>query len=329
MSIKIGVDLGQSGVKIVGEAGMVEFASMAALIGNTSVDAPVPGRRAKRPMVVSGEKIGEMFVGHGAHRWGMPVENFDFSRLAGVTPEMRAIFYGALTEYQRRYGKFNDTVEVIIGLPIQMLTGDNKEKYVRQVKGWIGGEHHWLANNDAFDATITKVGLLPQATGAVVDYAFDMQGNAISEEHNKALTKENATLWIGSSTVELQVTQREEDTKRFNGGAPIGVRWLHNQVDPNGLYSFGEFDAMLRENDLPDGMDIQPFLSPWSTQIFGFTSRKWNEAYQRFYRIFVGGGGSIPLKNELLAHFNGKIVFASDPIMSIARGLYKAALRMK
>jgi hypothetical protein len=86
---------------------------------------------------------------------------------------------------------------------------------------------------------------------------------------------------------------------------------------------------MLRNNDLPEGMNIEPFLDPWATQILGFTSRKWAQSYQRFYRIFVGGGGSMLLKKQMLAHFNGKVVFAQDPIMSIAIGLYKAALRVK
>jgi hypothetical protein len=329
--MKLGIDLGQSSVKIAGAGGLLQFASMAALIGSTSVDAPGFGRRAKRPMIVKGEKIGELFVGHGAHRWGIPIENFDFTRLAGATNEMRAILYGAWAEYQSKFGAFDEPLEVALGLPMQMLTGDNetREKYEKQVKGWVGGEHQWSANGESYSATVTKVSLLPQALGAVVDYAFNMDGSAVSAEHNKALTQECATLWIGSSSVELQVTKRNEDTKRFNGGSPIGVGWLYNQVDPNATYSFGEFDEMLRANDLPDGMEIEPFLDAWATQIFGFTSRKWSQATQRFYRIFVGGGGSLLLKDRMMSHFNGKIIFPSDPIMAIARGLYKAALRSK
>lgn len=326
----LGADLGQSGLKLVGGEGHVNFPSQAALLTNSAETSLSGGRRRVRPIVVKNETFGEMYVGPHAHRWGVPVENFDFNRLAGVTSEMRAIFYGALTDYQRRFGAFTEPLKLYVGLPMQMLGNDERgKKYERQVKGWIGGEHHWVADGKECSATIESVTLLPQSLGAVVDYAFDKTGAAVSDERNKALTKENATLWIGSNTVEAQVTMRDEDTKRFNGGSAIGVRWLKSQMDPNNLYSFGEFDDLLRANDLPDWMDMRKHLEAWSTQIFGFTNDKWGQAYQRFHRIFVGGGGSLLLRDHLLRQFNGKIVFADDPIMSIAQGLYKAAIVRK
>ncbi len=326
---KLGIDMGMSGLKLVGAEGQVQFLAQAALIGNMSVEAPSMGRKKKRPMVLRSEKTGEMFVGQGAHKWGDPLENFHYERLADVTSEMRAIFYGALTEYQHKYGRFEEPVEVVLGLPIQMMTGANKDQYEKQVKGWVGGAHTWHANDEAHEVIISRVGLLPQATGAVIDFAFDMAGNAVSAENNKALTQECATMWIGSNTVELQVTKRDEETKRYNGGAPLGVKWLHNQVDPDGMWKFGEFDEMLRANDLPDGMDIKPYLGAWSTQMIGFTNRKWTEGFQRFYRVFVGGGGSLLVKDQMRAHFRDKLVFPRDPIFSIASGLYKASLRGK
>lgn len=322
----IGADLGQSGLKLVGAEGSVNFPSQAALIGSAA-DTSF-GKKRVRPIVVRNEAFGEMYVGHHAHRWGVPVENFDFNRLAGVTPEMRAIFYGALTDYQRRFGAFEEPLKVLVGLPMQMLGTDERGKrYERQVKGWIGGEHHWIADEKEQSAIIGGVTLIPQSMGAVVDYAFDMEGNAVSADHNKALTQENATVWIGSNTVEVQVTKRDEDTRRFNGGSAIGVRWLHHQADPSGAWSFGEFDELLRGNDLPEELEIGRFVEPWATQIFGFINRLWGQAGKtRFHRIFVGGGGSLLLKEHFLREFNGKVVFAEDPIMSIARGLYKAAI---
>jgi hypothetical protein len=246
---------------------------------------------------------------------------------------MKAIFHGALTEYQNKFGRFENPLEVVVGLPMQMMIGENKDKYERQVKAWVGGEHTWKANGADYSAVIVRVNLLPQAMGAVIDYAFDELGNAVSAENNKALTQECATIWIGSSTVELAVTKRSDDTKRFNGSSPIGVKWLHNQADPTGAWQFGEFDEMLRANDLPDGMDVDQFLEAWDSKITGFISSRWKQdgadATKRFYRIFIGGGGSLMLKDKLLAHFNGKAIFPVDPIMSIARGLYKAALRVK
>jgi len=330
MTIKFGVDMGQSSLKGVGEKGSVLFPSLAALIGSSSVDVSM-GRKKKRPMVVRDDEIGELFVGHSAHTWGVPVENFDFARLAGVTPEMRAIFYGAMTEYQRKHGRFEDPLELVVGLPMQMLSGDDEsvKKLSRQVKGWIGGTHHWNADGEAFEMFITRVDLVPQALGAVIDYAFDIHGESISADRNKALTQESATAWFGSNTVELQVTKRDDDTKRFCGGSAIGVRWLHNQVDPDGSFTFGEFDERLRRGELPEHMDVKPFLGPWGTQVFGFLDRKWGQAYKRFYRIFAGGGGIYLLKEQVIAKFNGQVIIPEDPILSLANGFYKAALRSK
>ncbi len=332
MATKLGVDFGQSSVKIVGAAGNVQFLSQVALIGDMSVDVPAMGRRAKRPMVVE-NGVGPYFVGPKAHQWGTPIENINYERLADATSGMKAIFHGALTEYQNKFGRFEEPLEVVVGLPMQMMTGENKDKYERQVKAWVGGEHRWNANGVQHESTITKVGLVPQAMGAVVDYAFDHDGNAVSAENNKALTQECATIWIGSSTVELAVTKRSEDTKRFNGSSPVGVKWLHNQVDPTGAWKFGEFDEMLRVNDLPDGMDIAKFMDAWYAVINGFISSRWMQdgadATKRFYRIFVGGGGSLLLREQMQARFGSKVIFPKDPIMSIANGLYKAALRGK
>lgn len=329
MTIKFGLDMGQSSIKLTGAKGRVGFPSLAALLGASSADVSL-GKRKKRPMVV---RIGEqdLYVGHNAHRYGVPLENFSFDRLAGVTPEMRAILYGAMTEYQRRFGLFDEPVQVVVGLPMQMLMGeaDAVAKFNKQVKGWIGGHHAWTADGNPFEMEITGVSLAPQAFGAVVDYAFDLDGNAISEERTLALKRECASVSIGSNTVELQVTKRDEDTKRFNGGKAIGVRWLHNQVDPNGMYSFGEFDELLREGDLPDEMSVDKFLGAWSTEILGFIDKKWEGKFQRFHKIFIVGGGSILLKPYLETQFNGKAIFFNDPIWPISSGLFKAALGMK
>jgi len=330
MAIKFGLDMGQSSVKLTGAAGSVMFPSLAALLGAASADVALSGKRRKRPMVVT-EKDGDLYVGHNAHRYGVPLENFSFDRLAGVTTEMKAILHGAMTEYQRRFGVFEDAVEVVVGLPMQMLMGEAEAvgKFNRQVKGWIGGRHEWAADGEPYAMDITRVDLAPQAFGAVVDYAFSMDGKAVSAERTMALKRECASISVGSNTVELQVTRRDEDTKRFNGGRPIGVRWLHNQVDPNGLYTFGEFDELLRAGDLPEELVIEAYLGAWSTQVLDFLNKKWGDSFQRFHRIFIVGGGSILLRPYLETKFNGKAVFADDPIMTISRGLYKAGLGMK
>jgi len=257
MSIKIGLDLGQSSVKMVGAKGSVIFPSLAALIGVASAETLTGARKKKAPMTVDG-----LYVGHNAHRWGVPLENFSFDRLAGVTPEMRAILHGTLTEYQRKFGRFEEDVQLVVGLPMQMLMGeqDSVTKFSRGVKSWIGGHHDWTADGEQYSLDVTRVDLAPQALGALIDYVFSMEGAPASSERAQAMKYECAMVSIGSNTVELQVAKRDEDTRRFNGGKPIGVRWLHNQVDPQSMWTFGEFDEMLRAGDLPQEIEIESFL---------------------------------------------------------------------
>ena len=327
MNIKLGADLGQSSLKFTGAAGSMTFASLAALkVGETADMTFLGSKKRKKPVVVEGE-FGTLYVGSGAHSYGSPIENLDFDRLAG-TPEMIGVFYGAMTEYQRKYGRFEAAVDLVVGLPFQMLMGDaaNVAKFKKQVNAWMGGSHAWLADGERFELNVGQVLLAPQALGAPIDYAFDMEGKAISEERTKALKNECATLSIGSNTVEALVTNRDEDTKRFNGGRPIGVRRLWQRVDPTGLYTFGEFNEMLIRGTLPDEMAIEPHLESWASEIIGFLNVQWGDSYRRFHKVFLVGGGALLLEKQLRQKFNGKTVLLDEPIMAISRGLYKAGL---
>lgn len=326
MSIKFGCDLGQSSLKFVGARGALQFASMAALYGSDSADF---GKKRKKPMVVDGD-FGKLYVGHGAHTYGIPIENLDFDRLAG-TPEMKAVFYGAMTAYIRKYGAFDDALTLIVGLPFQMLMGEGAsiDKFRKSVNGWLGGSHVWTADGEQYTLEVARTELYPQAMGAPIDYSLDMNGKAVSVERTKALQNECATISIGSNTVECLVTKREQDTKRFNGGKAIGVRQLWRRVDPSANWTFGEFDEMLRDNTLPDDLDVTPHLDSWSSEILGFVNSLWGQSYHRFYRVFLVGGGAILLEKHMRAKFNGKSIMADDPVMAIANGLYKAGFGLK
>jgi hypothetical protein len=315
-------------LKFVSSRGALQFASTAALFSGEVAD--FNGKKRSRPVVVEGD-FGKLWVGSSAHAYGVPIENLDFDRLAG-TPEMRGVFYGALTAYMNKYGLLDEPLTLIVGLPFQMLQGEGASvaKFRKAINAWIGGDHRWEANGEQYDVCVARVELFPQALGAPVDYALDMQGKAISDERTKALKFECATVSIGSNTVEALVTKRDEDTKRFNGGSPIGVRQLKRRVDPNNHWSFGEFDAMLRTNSLPDDYAVHSHhLESWNSEIIGFLNSLWGNSYQRFHKVFLVGGGAILLEKYMRAKFNGKTVMAEDPIMAIANGLYKLGFGLK
>lgn len=325
MSVKIGLDLGMSSTKLVGPKGEVLFYNQASLLNAARVEGNFAGmRNRRRPMVVRGA-FGEFYVGKNAHDFGQPVESFDFEHLTG-TNEMRALVYGALTTYQKQFGAFGEGLVLAVGLPLQLMSSKTGQK---SVQDWLTGAHEWSADDENFTAQVEKVLLAPQALGALFDYVFDGEGIAIAGRES-AMKLECAEISIGSNSVELMVTKRNSDTERFNGGEAVGVRRLFKRIDPKGLYTYGELDMKMRGKDDEFTDEIKnrmpEFVESWGVEVKGFINRKWEGAHERFHKIFLVGGGAFLLEKMLKTRFNGRTVMPENPVMSIARGLYKLLL---
>ena len=56
--------------------------------------------------------------------------------------------------------------------------------------------------------------------------------------------------------------------------------------------------------------------------------RHWDNAFRRFATTIVTGGGALLFGDALTARFDGKAFVPDDPVMTVARGLYKLG-RMK
>lgn len=329
MSIKIGLDLGMSSTKLVGPKGEIMFFNQASLPNQAYAKGSFTGLKTKRrPMVIGGE-FGEYYVGKGAHDFGQPIESFDFEHLTG-TNEMRALVYGALTAYQKLFGTFDEERLILaVGLPLQLMSGENAKRNQTAVTKWLGGVHIWSADGEQFTAEVERVLLAPQALGALYDYVFDIQGQAIAG-NEKAMTLECAEISVGSNSVELMVTKRNSDTEKFIGGKAVGVRKLFKRIDPKGLYSYGELDMKLRGQD--DEFDeetkkhLPGYITSWAVEVKDFIDKKWEGAHERFHKIFIVGGGVYLIEKELKARFNGRTVVPENPLMSIGRGLYKILL---
>lgn len=330
-NIKIGLDLGRSSTKLVGPKGEILFYNHAALLNATKLEGSYVGmKNRRRPMVVKGE-FGEFYVGKGAHDFGQPVESFDPEHLTG-TNEMRALVYGALTMYQKQFGLFDAPLVIAVGLPLQLMSGDSAKKNQGLVQKWLIGGHSWSADGEAFEIQVETVKMAPQALGALFDYAFDLNGEAIAGRED-AMKLESAEISIGSDSVELMVTKRNSDTERFNGGESVGVRKLFKRIDPKGLFSYGELDLKMRGKDDEFSDEIKAklpeYIDSWAVEVKGFINRKWEGAHERFHKIFIVGGGAFLLEKQLSVRFNGRTVMPENPVMSIARGLYKLLLVSK
>lgn len=321
--ITIGADFGMGALKLRGEQGGLQFLSQTAIAGDSEIRGGVFGmRKADRPLLVSGE-FGRFYAGKDAHDFGQPVESVDFDRLTG-TPEMRALWYGSLTSYQRQYGRFERPLSLVIGLPFQMMQGEGALEYQAAVRKWVKGKHDWYADGERYEVEVGRAMMAPQAMGAVFDYAFDFDGNVVPGR-DEAIQKETGTVSIGFNTTELFVAERNASKERFVGGENVGVRWLLSQLKQRRNYSLGELDRDLRSGEL----DVNGSMEQWWVAVNGFINDRWGRTHERFEKVFLVGGGAILLKNYLTAKFKLNAWVCKDPVMVIANGLYKAGLLKK
>lgn len=331
MAIKIGLDLGMSSTKMVGEKGEILFFNQAALTNGEHMEGTLTGMKQKRrPMIVSGN-FGELYVGKGAHDFGQAVESFDFEHLTG-TNEMRALVYGALTMYQKQYGLFDQPLSLAVGLPLRLMMGDDAKKNQAAVIKWLSGHHEWKADNETFAMDVERVQLVPQAMGALFDYVFDEHGQAI-KDREKAMMLECAEISVGSNSIELMVTKRNSATEKFNGSKAVGVRKLFQRLNPRNQFTYGEMDMKLRgrDDELSDEQKekLPDYIESWWVEVQDFIDKSWGESNERFHRVFIVGGGAFLIGKRLASKFNGRTYMPENLVMSIARGLLKLLLVQK
>jgi len=314
--ILFGEDLGMGANKLYGDPGGLELPSHVAVNGHQGVTKLTGLRHAAPPLLVRTQH-GEFYVGNGAHDWGRPVENLDYDRLTGA-PEMRALLYGAFTRYVQTYGPIPYPVRLIAGLPLEPLSGAQAKAHIRAVRAWLEGEHTWHADHQPYTITIDRVQVTSQPVGALFDYLLDEEGHYLPQR-KKALKQEIGIISIGFNTVELLVVRDQKPVQRFTTGTTAGVRRLLEIVNQRGLYSLGELDTRLRQGRLP----LRDALPVWEREVTGVIERAWGSAWRRFARILVVGGGALLLGQDFFYRFQGKAFVPDQPVLSIARGLYK------
>lgn len=317
--ISLGIDAGNGAFKLYGSSGGLEHVSQVATNGTQKITATLGLRTTKAPLQISNAS-GSFYVGANAHDFGRPVENLDVDRFNG-TPEMQALLHASLTRYQQRYGTFNAPLTVAVGLPNEVLTGEQSEQNVESIKRWLRGTHHWSADGEPCQVEIAEVKVASQATGGLFDYLLDDAGQFIPERKS-AFKGEVGVISIGFGTVEVMGVRDRVLVQRFTTGSASGVRRLLELVPGRQHYSLGELDSALRAGSL----DIAGVLPVWEREVGGVIERAWGSAWKRFAAVLIVGGGAILLKDSLPHRFNGKGIVPDKPVQSIARGLYKLVL---
>lgn len=313
--MQLGVDAGNGAFKIYGSHGGQETLSQVAWNGNQRVVSTIGLRKQKPPLHIQNAH-GSFYVGAGSHDYGRPVENLDVERFNG-TPEMVALFHGAMTHTLHQVGSNPDALSIIVGLPQETLTGDAADATKENVRRWLKGKHEWRADGQEYSLEVADVKIASQVSGGLFDYLLDEQGKFIPER-KKAFTAEVGIISIGFGTVELLVVRDRVPVQRFTTGAASGVRRLLEIVNGQRLYSLGEMDLMLRAGHL----DISTALPVWEREVMGVIERQWGNAWRRFAAVLVMGGGAYLLKDMPLK-FGGKGHVPENPVQAIARGLWK------
>lgn len=321
-TIILGEDMGMGANKLYGAQGGLQLPSQVSINGAQKVTRMVGLRSQKTPLNI-GMQHGSFYVGSDAHDWGRPVENLDYDRLTGA-PEMHALFYGSVTEFMREHGIFKKPLSLTVGMPLEPLTGPDANANVKAVRKWLEGEHRWQADGEAYQVEIEQVTVTSQPVGALFDYLLDEEGKFIRERRN-AFNQEVGIISVGFNTVELLVVRDKQPVQRFTAGTTAGVRRLLEIVNSNRLYSLGELDSQLRRGSL----DIKDALPVWEREVTGVIDKHWGDAWKRFAKVLLVGGGATLLKKTLPYRFNGKAFLPADPVLSIARGLYKLGMQVE
>lgn len=324
-NVFLGFDMGMGAVKLWSQPGGMQLQSQVANNGQRHLADGIIGlKNRKRPRLVTGD-FGAFFVGDRAHEHGRPVENLDFDRLTGA-PEMKVLLYAALAQYEDEHGPFDAPLSLMAGLPLQMMTGDSAKDYQKGVRSWLMGTHHFDVDGISYSIQIDEVRQTSQAVGALFDYVLDNEAQMIGER-GAVLLDEVGVISVGFNTVELLVVKERGAVERFTHGNTVGVRRLLELINRENLWSLGELDSRLRAGRLSS--EVKQALPIWAREVNGEIERRWGQSHRRFAKVLVVGGGALLLKEALTLQFNHKAYVPNDPVLSIARGLWKLSVMRK
>ncbi|MEM7124982.1 MAG: hypothetical protein AAF702_01565 [Chloroflexota bacterium] len=319
-TIDLGVDLGMGAIKLYGVEGGLALPSFVG-VGGRPLLAQSAGVGSKQSVLQV--KLGSLsfYVGQNAHSFGRPVENLDYSRLT-QSPEITALFYGAMTEYMQTYGEIDQPISIIAGLPLEMMGEDNAKESADAIRKWMKGEHTWDANGTSYQITVANVKASSQPVGALMDFLLNEEGGY--QPGRKSLAKDKiGVISVGFNTIEILLMESSKVVHRMSNGSTFGVRRLLELLNPERLYSLGELNVMMRAGNL----DLSEALPVWQQQVLGEIEKLWGKEWKRCKRIIIVGGGSIILGDKLWSKFQGKAHLSDDPVQSISRGLYKMLVK--
>jgi len=299
----------------------------------------VTGRKRRRNLP---HKVGfdglEYLVGNNVADYARPVERLDFLRLSNG-PELRALTYATLFDLVD--GGAID-LNIVVGLPVEVLQGPDARAIVKGLRGWLLGEHSFTV--DGQGARLNVHALLPMAqpVGAFLEWGLDLRGQWARGTEDFTLPA--GVCDLGFNTLDLFTVKGGEVSARFTRGDTLGMRRAVTALvdivkrQYQRSLSLHEADGIMRKYAKPGPMflalaggtvDIRPLvrssLDVAAGEVSSFIEQAWGNGRQ-FAHLLLTGGGCLALGDRLRQQLPHATLL-HDPVTANARGLARLAQR--
>lgn len=345
----IALDPGFGGFKaaeVQGDA--VKVVTVPSVVGTGSTElglldlAGVTGRRRRpdQPYHLAFEGV-EFLVGPRVVDYTRPVERLDFQRLSDGA-ELRALTYATLFEMVDG-GK--QELNLVVGLPVEILQGPDAREIVRQLQGWLVGRHRFAVDSQEAALNIRALRPMAQPVGAFFEWGLGLDGQWTRDKGDFMVPV--AILDLGFNTLDLFTVQSGRINVRYTGGDTLGMRRAATALVESVRrqyqrpLSLHEADELLRRYvkvqgrrnvDLPlagGQVDVRGLvraaLDTTAGEVTAFVERTWGNGRQ-FSHLLLAGGGCLALGDRLQQQMPHATLL-DDPVTANARGLARLAQR--
>lgn len=314
----VGIDLGFGNVKIRDTRGGTIFAS----------HLHVPGVDYRLDDGGLGEGTSHIEFDNMAYVVGLraplsknPNAGLDINRILGSS-EIRATLYAAIGAHFASNPRWREGVTAYVGVPAALLVGEEKEANVAAIAAWMTGKHSWRQDGTKHNVTIDNVFVRSQATGAITDMAYNLDGT----QSREALVMKGGfgIISVGYHTVELSGGMGGRPVPALIGSTPDGVSSMLAGYDRTGKTTVPMLDWKLRTGILNG--HIEATIDQWADGVVSVVSSRWNSLAHQLDRVLLVGGGAKYAESALRQRFEDRLWIPSDPVIAIAQGLYKRAM---
>ena len=345
----IALDPGFGGFKAAEVQGnAIKVVTVPSVVGTGSTElglldlAGVTGRRRRpdQPYHLAFEGV-EFLVGPGVVDCTRPVERLDFQRLSNGA-ELRALTYATLFEMVDG-GK--QDLNLVVGLPVEVLQGPDAREIVRQLQGWLVGRHRFAVDGQEAALNIRALRPMAQPVGAFFEWELGLDGQWLRDKGDFMVPV--AILDLGFNTLDLFTVQSGRINVRYTGGDTLGMRRAATALVESVRrqyqrpLSLHEADELLRRYvqvkgrrtvDLPlagGQVDVRGLvraaLDMTAGEVTAFVERTRGNGRQ-FSHLLLAGGGCLALGDRLQQQMPHATLL-DDPVTANARGLARLAQR--